>query len=244
MWSVKFLPKPGLARTASRCSSQRVRRRHGDELGGRTAGARSVSDPCSTAIGTRIRGTRVPAVAGCGAVCPCTHPLRAAGGPAGSRPARLARGGRRWRRRLRRSLRTAAPRSARSAATARSTRGGLVGRPRCSSSMRDREDRRRRVGLALPGDVGRGAVDRLEHARRGAASGLMLPLAARPMPPVMAAARSVMMSPKRLSVTITSNRAGRWPGRSSRRRRAGSRCSTSGNSAPTSSTVRRQRWPA
>ena len=38
-------------------------------------------------------------------------------------------------------------------------------------------------------------------------------LAARPMPPVMAAARSVRMSPKRLSVTTTSNRAGsvtRW----------------------------------
>jgi hypothetical protein len=36
----------------------------------------------------------------------------------------------------------------------------------------------------------------------------MLPLAARPMPPVMAAARSVRMSPNRLSVTITSKRAG------------------------------------
>ena len=39
-------------------------------------------------------------------------------------------------------------------------------------------------------------------------SGLMLPEAASPMPPVIAAARSVMMSPNRLSVTITSNRAG------------------------------------
>ncbi len=39
-------------------------------------------------------------------------------------------------------------------------------------------------------------------------SGLMLPLAASPMPPLIAAARSVMMSPNRLSVTITSNRAG------------------------------------
>ncbi|MDT4885049.1 hypothetical protein FQZ97_1212480 [compost metagenome] len=37
---------------------------------------------------------------------------------------------------------------------------------------------------------------------------MMLPDAARPMPPVMAAARSVMMSPKRLSVTMTSKRAG------------------------------------
>ena len=41
----------------------------------------------------------------------------------------------------------------------------------------------------------------------------MLPLAARPMPPHTAAARSVMMSPNRLSVTMTSNRPGsvtRW----------------------------------
>ena len=36
----------------------------------------------------------------------------------------------------------------------------------------------------------------------------ILPLAARPMPPDTAAARSVMMSPNRLSVTITSNRPG------------------------------------
>ena len=35
-----------------------------------------------------------------------------------------------------------------------------------------------------------------------------LPLAASPMPPVIAAPRSVRMSPKRLSVTTTSNRAG------------------------------------
>ena len=41
-----------------------------------------------------------------------------------------------------------------------------------------------------------------------APEGLMLPLAASPMPPVTAAARSVRMSPKRLSVTITSNRSG------------------------------------
>ena len=36
----------------------------------------------------------------------------------------------------------------------------------------------------------------------------MLPDAAVPMPPVTAPARSVMMSPKRLSVTITSKRDG------------------------------------
>jgi hypothetical protein len=35
-------------------------------------------------------------------------------------------------------------------------------------------------------------------------SGLMLPPAAMPRPPWMMAARSVMMSPKRFSVTITS----------------------------------------
>ena len=39
-------------------------------------------------------------------------------------------------------------------------------------------------------------------------SGLMLPLAASPMPPATAAPRSVRMSPKRLSVTMTSNRSG------------------------------------
>ena len=70
-----------------------------------------------------------------------------------------------------------------------------------------RQDGRGRVGDALAGDVGRGAVDRLEH-RGNVLSGLMLPLAASPMPPVTAAARSVRMSPNRLSVTITSNRAG------------------------------------
>jgi hypothetical protein len=37
---------------------------------------------------------------------------------------------------------------------------------------------------------------------------LMLPEAARPIPPVTAAARSVRMSPKRLSVTMTSKRSG------------------------------------
>jgi hypothetical protein len=36
----------------------------------------------------------------------------------------------------------------------------------------------------------------------------MLPLAANPIPPDTAAARSVMMSPKRLSVTMTSKRPG------------------------------------
>ena len=39
-------------------------------------------------------------------------------------------------------------------------------------------------------------------------SGLMLPPAATPMPPWIMAPRSVMMSPKRLSVTTTSNHSG------------------------------------
>ena len=69
------------------------------------------------------------------------------------------------------------------------------------------EDRGGRVGLLLAGDVGGGAVDRLEHGGRRPV-GVTLPEAASPIPPVMAAARSVMMSPKRLSVTITSKRAG------------------------------------
>ena len=49
--------------------------------------------------------------------------------------------------------------------------GGLVGRPRCSSSMAT--DRIAAVGSALPwpGDVGGRAVHRLEHARRGAGPG-------------------------------------------------------------------------
>ena len=39
-------------------------------------------------------------------------------------------------------------------------------------------------------------------------SGLMLPLAAMPRPPWVMAARSVMMSPNMLPVTITSNHSG------------------------------------
>ena len=42
------------------------------------------------------------------------------------------------------------------------------------------------------------------------APGRMLPLAAMPMPPWKPAARSVMMSPKRLLVTMTSNCDGSW----------------------------------
>ena len=66
-----------------------------------------------------------------------------------------------------------------------------------------RQDRGDRVGLPLTGDVGGRAVDGLEHRRAGA-GGLRLPQAASPMPPDTAPPRSVRMSPKRLSVTITS----------------------------------------
>src|SRR5690606_24159972 len=45
---------------------------------------------------------------------------------------------------------------------------GLLGVPEVVQQERDREDRRRRVGLALARDVGRRAVHRLEHRRRGA----------------------------------------------------------------------------
>ena len=54
-----------------------------------------------------------------------------------------------------------------------------------------------RVGDAFAGDVGRGAMDWLEHAGV-AASGSMLALAAMPMLPARALPRSERMSPKRL----------------------------------------------
>jgi hypothetical protein len=50
-------------------------------------------------------------------------------------------------------------------------------------------------------------VDRLEH-RRVRAGRVEIPLAARPMPPPIAAPMSVRMSPNRLSVTTTSKRSG------------------------------------
>ena len=65
------------------------------------------------------------------------------------------------------------------------------------------------VGSALPCPAMSGADPCTGSNMLGAVrSGLMLPLAARPMPPVTAAARSVRMSPNRLSVTITSKRDG------------------------------------
>ncbi len=65
--------------------------------------------------------------------------------------------------------RRAAPRVMRSAATAGldAVGRGLV--PEVRQQHRDRQHGRGRVGLALPCDVGRGAVDRLEHAGVGPA---------------------------------------------------------------------------
>ena len=57
--------------------------------------------------------------------------------------------------------------------------------------------------LAGADDVGRRAVDRLEHRH---AVRVQVGGGARPIPPETAPPRSVRMSPKRLSVTITSYR--------------------------------------
>ena len=102
-------------------------------------------------------------------------------------------------------------RVARSNATAASMRRAASASPRWSSRSATDSTGRRRVGDAPPRDVRRAAVHRLEHAQ--AATTSRFPLAANPMPPVTAAARSVRMSPNRLSVTITSKRPGsvtRW----------------------------------
>ena len=65
------------------------------------------------------------------------------------------------------------------------------------------------VGWAVPVPAMSGAEPCTGSNMEGAVrSALMLPLGARPIPPVTAPAWSVRMSPKRLSVTITSKRAG------------------------------------
>ena len=65
------------------------------------------------------------------------------------------------------------------------------------------------MGSAMPWPAMSGAEPWTGSNMEGAVpSGLMFPEAASPMPPVIAAARSVRMSPKRLSVTITSKRDG------------------------------------
>ena len=94
---------------------------------------------------------------------------------------------------------------------------------------RRREEHRQRVGGAGAGDVGRRAVDRLEHARvRPPPSDA---LGSIPIEPVSIAASSERMSPNMFSVTITS----KWRGAAISRIAAlsTSRCSSSmfGNSA-------------
>jgi hypothetical protein len=65
------------------------------------------------------------------------------------------------------------------------------------------------VGSAMPWPAMSGAEPCTGSNIDGNAPvGLMLAEAASPMPPVTAAARSVMMSPNRLSVTMTSKRCG------------------------------------
>src|SRR5215831_5296398 len=92
-------------------------------------------------------------------------------------------------------------------------RGGLLdpyrlgGKAEVLTQHRRRQDRGGRVSLLLARDVGGAAVHRLEHAGRGPLR-VDVAAAASPMPPATAAPRSVRMSPKRLSVTITSNRSG------------------------------------
>ena len=68
-----------------------------------------------------------------------------------------------------------------------------------------REHLGRRVGHALPRDVGRAAVHRLEDGRLGADVGA----GARPSPPTRPETSSLRMSPNMLVVTITSNCSGR-----------------------------------
>ena len=70
------------------------------------------------------------------------------------------------------------------------------------------EDAGDRIGLALPGDVGRRAVHRLVERLRPAVFGSGAPSEAEgsmPSEPVSMAATSDSMSPNRLSVTMTSN---------------------------------------
>src|SRR5690606_8679736 len=100
----------------------------------------------------------------------------------------------------------AARRSARSAmsfSTASLTRAASSARPRWSSSSET--DRIAAVGSALPWPAMSGAEPWTGSNIEGCSPvGLTLPDAASPMPPVIAAARSVRMSPNRLSVTMTS----------------------------------------
>src|SRR6266851_5867924 len=98
----------------------------------------------------------------------------------------------------------AAPPAASTASTAASSSAAASGSPRWSS-MRGAESTAP-AGFALPVPAMSGAEPWTGSNMEGPVlSGLRLPLADRPRPPVRAAARSVRMSPNRLSVTITSN---------------------------------------
>ena len=110
---------------------------------------------------------------------------------------------RRWRRRSRAVLPTAPVRSARGRRRPPPRRRAAASvEAEVVEQQRDRQDRGGRVGLA----AGRRCPARSRAPARTSTgwcrSGLRLPLAASPMPPVIAAARSVRMSPNRLSVTI------------------------------------------
>jgi hypothetical protein len=78
--------------------------------------------------------------------------------------------------------------------------------PRCSSIIAPTRSADR-VGDALPGDVGRRAVHRLEH-RREIALRIDVADGAMPMVPVQAGPRSERMSPNRFEPTTTSNQSG------------------------------------
>ena len=69
-------------------------------------------------------------------------------------------------------------------------------------------DRADRVRDALAGDVGRRAVDRLEHRRDTSRVGLMFAPGAMPRLPEIAEPMSVRMSPNRFEATITSSVCG------------------------------------
>ena len=104
-------------------------------------------------------------------------------------------------------VRACGPRSARSAITAASTFAASSARPRWSSS--NATERIAAVGSAFCCPAMSGADPWTGSNIEGKVpSGLMLPEAASPMPPLIAPAKSVRMSPKRLSVTITSNLPG------------------------------------
>ena len=206
MWSVKVLPNPGLASDRlPLVDRQRVLtlgdgerqccRRHGSSLtiagGEQSERYRAGAHPCPGGAGR------------CGPADACARAAQPAVG-AGRRVRRVPR------RRPRSAVvvRTASPRAARSAATAGLDAGRLVGASEVLGAS-GRPTGSWRSGRPCPGrrcrEPSRAPARTCSASVR---SGLMLPLAASPMPPATAAAMSVMMSPKRLSVTMTSNRAG------------------------------------